>query len=72
MRRLLRGAAQTAMRVYLWLTWQHLTRGLGVTIVVVELREVHGRRPVDQSLLLLAAGLMGLATAFRRNGNGRG
>ena len=71
MRPLLRRAVATVYRVYLWLTWQHMTRALGVVIVVVEIREVHGHRPVDQGLLLLAAGLLGLATAIRKNGNGR-
>ena len=65
-----KAATKAAARVASWLTWQRITRTLGLTIVLVELREVHGRRPVDQGLLLLAAALMGLASAFRRNGNG--
>lgn len=51
-------------------TWQNIARGAGLVIVAVELRETLVGRPVDQGLLLLAAGLLGLASGFRKNGNG--
>lgn len=53
----------------LW-RWQNIARGTGLTIVVVELRQVLIGGPVDQGLLLVAAGLLGLAHVFKRNGNG--
>ena len=51
-------------------TWQNTARIAGLVIVGVELRQVLIGAPVDQGLLLLAAGLMGLASVFKRNGNG--
>jgi hypothetical protein len=54
------------------LTWQNTFKFAGLIIVAVELRQVILDKPVDQGLLLLAAGLLGLASAFRRNGNGNG
>lgn len=54
------------------MTWQAISRTTGLVIVAVELRQVLEDKPIDQGLLLLAAGLLGLATAFRRNGNSSG
>lgn len=54
-------------------SWPNITRLLGTVIVGVEVRQVLINRPVDQGLLLLAAGLLGLGAALRRNGgNGQG
>ena len=47
-----------------------LTRLLGGAIVLVQLvKQIEGE-PVDQSLLLLAAALLGVGEIFRRNGTG--
>lgn len=57
------------------MTWQNIARLAGLVIVAFELRQLTVGAPVDQrdlSLLVIAAGLMGLATAFRRNGGGGG
>jgi hypothetical protein len=50
--------------------WQDMMRALGAIVVLVELRQVLEGQAVDQGLLLLAAGLLGLGSAFR-GGNGR-
>ena len=54
------------------LTWHNATRTLGAAIVLVELRQVLVGKPVDQGLLLLAAGLLGLANAVRRRNGENG
>ncbi len=53
-------------------TWANTFRLLGAVIVLVEIRQVILDKEVDQGLLLLAAGLLGLHAALKRNGNGNG
>jgi hypothetical protein len=55
-------------------TWQNAGLVAAYGILGLEGRQVLIGAPVDQrdlSLLLIAAGLLGLVSAFRRNGAGR-
>lgn len=49
-------------------TWQNISRLAGIAILIVELRQVLLGLVVDSGMLVLAGGLLGLASAFRRNG----
>lgn len=50
------------------LSWQTLSRLGGYTILAVELRQVLIGEPVDTGLVVLAGGLLGVASALRKNG----
>jgi hypothetical protein len=50
------------------LTWQTFSRLGGYSILIVELRQVLIGEPVDTGLVVLAGGLLGVASAFRKNG----
>ena len=55
-------------------SWQNVGKVLAVIILAVELFLALEQDPVDQrdlGMILIAAGLLGLASLFRRNGNGR-
>lgn len=47
--------------------WRIVSRGLGLVVVLVQLRQVLIGEPVDQGMLLLAAGLLGVPSMFRRD-----
>lgn len=51
------------------LSWRNVSRFAGLAILAVELRQVLIDKMVDQGLLLLAAGLLGIPSMFR-NGSG--
>lgn len=47
--------------------WRNVSRGTGLVILAVELRQVLIGELVDQGLLLLAAGLLGVPSMFRKD-----
>jgi hypothetical protein len=47
--------------------WRNVLRGAGLVILAVELRQVLIGKPVDQGLLVLATGLLGGASLFRKD-----
>ncbi len=51
------------------ITWRNISRFFGLVILAVEIRQVLLGQLVDQGMLLLAAGLLGIPSMFR-NGNG--
>lgn len=46
--------------------WKHVAHVAGLAVLGVELREVILGNPVDQGLLLIAAGLLGLPAVFKK------
>jgi hypothetical protein len=48
-----------------WFTWRNTCRFAGLVILAVELRQVLLGELVDQGLVLLAAGLLGIPSMFR-------
>lgn len=50
-------------------TWQNMSRFAGLLVLAVELRQVLLGLTVDSGMLVLAGGLLGLASALRKDGS---